>query len=147
MYKNPKPTADVAIIDGERVVLVKRGRDPHKGKWAFPGGFIEHGEPAELAAVREALEETGMQIEITDILGVYSDPTRDPRDHIQSTVFIARPLTGEPKGGDDAAEAKWFKLQDLAPGDLAFDHDLIASDLKRWMKDKSKTFWSTALRE
>ncbi len=146
MYKNPKPTVDVAIIDGDKVVLVKRGREPHKGKWVFPGGFIDYGETAEHAAVREALEETGMKIEITDILGVYSDPDRDPRGHNQSTVFIARPLSGEPKGGDDAAEAKWHRVQELGPGNLAFDHDLIISDLRRWMKDKSKTFWSTKSR-
>ncbi|MDF1538203.1 MAG: NUDIX hydrolase [Candidatus Thorarchaeota archaeon] len=147
MYKNPKPTVDVAIINGENLVLVRRGRDPYKGRWVFPGGFIDYGETAENAAVREALEETSMQIEITGILGVYSDASRDPRGHTQSTVFIARPLSGEPKGGDDAAEAKWHRMQELGPGDLAFDHDLIMSDLRRWMKDKSKTFWSTISRE
>ncbi|MFW9919979.1 MAG: NUDIX domain-containing protein, partial [Candidatus Thorarchaeota archaeon] len=124
-------------------VLVKRGRDPFKGKWVFPGGFIDYGEPAEHAAVREAMEETGMEVEITGVLGVYSAPDRDPRSHHVNIVFLSRPLTGDPQGGDDADDAKWHNLEDLKPGDLAFDHDLIAADLKCWLKDNTKTFWST----
>lgn len=147
MYKNPKPTVDVAITDGTRIVLVKRGREPYKGKWVFPGGFVDYGEVAEDAAVREVLEETNMRIEIVGILGVYSAPDRDPRGHNVTTVFIASPLSGEPYGGDDADEAKWHDLHSLKPGDLAFDHDLIAADLKMWMKDKTQTFWSTISRE
>jgi len=146
MYKSPKPTVDVIITDGKRVILVERGRDPYKGKWVFPGGFMDFGETAENAAVREALEETGVQVEITEILGVYSAPDRDPRSHHVSIVFIARQLEGEPVGGDDAADAKWYNLEDLRPGDLAFDHDLIVADLRNWMKDRSKTFWSTKSR-
>ncbi len=143
MYRNPKPTIDIVITDGTRVVLVKRGREPFKGKWVFPGGFIDYGETAEHAAVREALEETGMEVEITGILGVYSAPDRDPREHHVNIVFLSRPVNGIPQGGDDADDAKWVKLDDLKPGDLAFDHDLIAKDLRSWLKDSSRTFWST----
>ncbi len=146
MYKNPKPTVDIVILDGTRIVLVKRGREPFKGKWVFPGGFIDHGETAEHAAVREAKEETGMDVEIIGLLGVYSSPDRDPRDHHLSIVFIAKPIQGSPLGGDDADEAKWHDLHELRPGDLAFDHDLMASDLGKWIEDHSLTFWSTRQR-
>ena len=143
MYKNPKPTVDIIITDGKRVVLVKRGREPFRGKWVLPGGFIDYGETTENAAVREALEETGMTIELTSLLGIYSSPDRDPRSHHISTVFIARPISGHPEGGDDAEAAKWHDLDELKPGDLAFDHDLIILDFREWLKDNSKTFWST----
>ncbi|MHA2423608.1 MAG: NUDIX domain-containing protein [Candidatus Thorarchaeota archaeon] len=146
MYKNPAPTIDIIITDSRRVVLVKRGREPYKGKWVFPGGFIDYGEPAEDAAVREALEETNMKIELVDILGVYSAPDRDPRSHHVNIVFIAKPIEGDPIGGDDAVEAKWVDIENWKEGDLAFDHDLIASDFKDWLLDNSKTFWSTMKR-
>lgn len=146
MYRNPTPTIDIVISDGKRVVLIKRGREPFKGKWVFPGGFVDYGETAEHAAEREALEETGMEIQVTSILGVYSAPDRDPRSHHINTVFIALPLNGDPQGGDDAADARWFDLDDLKAGDLAFDHDLIAADFKRWLDDHSLTFWSTMKR-
>ncbi|MHA1906709.1 MAG: NUDIX domain-containing protein [Candidatus Thorarchaeota archaeon] len=146
MYKNPAPTIDVVITDSQRVVLVKRGREPFKGTWVFPGGFIDYGETAEHAAVREALEETQMKIELIDLLGVYSAPDRDPRSHHVNIVFVARPIEGEPQGGDDAADAKWVKIEDLDESDLAFDHGLVFTDFKLWMNDNSKTFWSTRTR-
>lgn len=146
MYRNPKPTVDIAITDGKRVVVVKRKNDPFKGCWVLPGGFVEYGESVEETAVREAKEETAVEIELQAILGVYSAPDRDPRGHNITTVFVARPVKGTPQGGDDAAEAKWRGIDSLQSGDLAFDHDLILRDLRNWLTRKS-SFWSTKNRE
>jgi 8-oxo-dGTP diphosphatase len=146
MYRNPSPTVDVAVIDGERLLLVKRGRNPYRDSWALPGGFVEYGETVEETAVREVLEETGVHITLEAILGVYSDPGRDPRGHNITTVFIARPVAGEPVGGDDAAEASWVDMKSLEAEMLAFDHSRIVEDLKRWLQD-NLTFWSSKNRQ
>jgi 8-oxo-dGTP diphosphatase len=142
MRRNPSPTVDVAVIDGERLLLVKHGRDPYKGNWALPGGFVEYGETVEETAVREVLEETSVRITLEAILGVYSDPRRDPRGHTITTVFIARPVAGEPVGGDDAAQASWIDMKSLETEMLAFDHSRIVEDLLKWLQDNS-TFWSS----
>jgi len=128
--RNPFPTADVIIEVGDRIVLVRR-RNPPEG-WAIPGGFVETGETVETAAVREALEETGLAVELTLLLGVYSDPGRDPRFHTVSTVYVGR-ADGEPTGGDDAAEARLFGEGDL-PSPIAFDHADILSDYFTWKR-------------
>ncbi|MFW9803795.1 MAG: NUDIX domain-containing protein [Candidatus Thorarchaeota archaeon] len=142
MYRNPSPAVDVAVVDGGMLLLVKRGRDPYKDSWALPGGFVEYGETVEEAAAREVLEETGLRVTLEAILGVYSDPRRDPRGHTITTVFIARPVAGEPVGGDDAAEASWVSLESLEAKTLAFDHSKIVEDLMRWLQHNS-TFWSS----
>lgn len=116
------------------------------GKWAFPGGFVEHGETVENTAVREVLEETSIKTKLIGILGVYSDPSRDPRDHLVSIVFVGSLVDGEPKGGDDAAEARWFDIDSINPDDLAFDHATILADLKHWLNNEGRTFWSTKSR-
>lgn len=141
-WHNPNPTVDIAITDGRRVVLIQRANEPFKGQWVFPGGFVEYNERVEDAAIREAKEETSLDVKLVDILGVYSDPHRDPRAHNISVVFVARWLEGEVMGGDDAAAAEWRDLKDLMPDDLAFDHGLVLQDLKSWLKDSSMTFWS-----
>jgi 8-oxo-dGTP diphosphatase len=126
--KGPAPAVDVVIaLPGDRVVLVRR-RFPPPG-WALPGGFVEDGETLEAAAVREAREETGLEVELLDLLWVYSDPRRDPRGHTASTVFVAR-ATGEPLGADDAEEARGFAW-DALPAPLAFDHAEILRDARR----------------
>ena len=126
--RNPLPTVDMLIDMGEgdarRLVLVSRRNPPHG--WALPGGFVDYGETVEQAAVREAYEETGLKIEIIRQFHVYSRPDRDPRGHMISTVFVAK-AAGEPKGGDDAAEARAFSLGDL-PEEIAFDHRRIIDD-------------------
>jgi len=132
--RNPLPTADVLIEVGGRVVLVRR-KYPPPG-WAIPGGFVEAGETVETAAVREALEETGLRVTLTALLGVYSDPARDPRHHTISIVYIGR-AEGAPQGGDDAAEARLFGEGDL-PSPLAFDHAKILSDYFRYKKSGEK---------
>src|SRR5215510_1788330 len=123
--KTPFATVDVIIESNEGIVLVRR-RNPPLG-WALPGGFIDPGETVAQAARREAKEETGLDVELTELLGVYSDPKRDPRGIFTiSTVFIGR-ARGTPSGGDDAAEARVFPT-DATPSDIAFDHPTILLD-------------------
>jgi 8-oxo-dGTP diphosphatase len=122
--RGPSPTADVIIAVGERVVLVERRYEP-KG-WALPGGFIELGETAAAAALREAEEETGLVPTLTELFHVYSDPGRDPRRHTLSVVYLGI-ATGEPRGGDDAEHAALF-AESALPSPLAFDHARILDD-------------------
>jgi len=128
--RNPLPTADVIIEVGDRIVLVRR-KYPPEG-WAIPGGFVETGETVESAAVREALEETGLPVTLVALLGVYSDPARDPRHPTISTVYVGR-ANGAPAGGDDAAEARLFSEADL-PSPIAFDHAAILADYFRYKR-------------
>jgi 8-oxo-dGTP diphosphatase len=120
----PSPTTDVIIDVGGRIVLVERRFEP-KG-WALPGGFIELGESAATAAVREVQEETGLVPTLTELFHVYSDPGRDPRRHTLTVVYLGV-ATGEPRGGDDAARALLFTA-DTLPSPLAFDHARILDD-------------------
>ena len=125
----PRLTCDIIILpagSGDSVVLVRR-RYPPLG-WALPGGFVDVGETVEAAAVREALEETGLQVGLKRQFHTYSDPARDPRGHTVSVVFLGT-ADGEPQGGDDAAEARAFPLDDL-PEDMVFDHRAILQDYR-----------------
>ncbi len=123
----PALTVDALIADPWRgVLLIQRGRDPFAGHWALPGGFVEVGETIAEACLREAREETGLEVDIVELLGVYSDPQRDPRFHTVSVVFLCRPRGSTPLGGDDAADARWFS--DLTDIRLAFDHASILAD-------------------
>ena len=134
-HRNPAPTVDVVIsLPGDRVVLVARRFEPLG--WALPGGFVDLGETVEAAAVREAREETGLEVTLTDLLGVYSDPGRDARKHTMSTVFLGR-AAGEPRGGDDAAEARAFRW-DALPAPLCFDHAEILADARRLLLTGSR---------
>jgi 8-oxo-dGTP diphosphatase len=130
-YRNPKPTVDCIIeLPGERIVLVRR-KNPPVG-WALPGGFVDEGEALDTAAAREALEETGLKVKLVEQFFTYSDPKRDPRQHTISTVYLAT-AEGEPKGSDDAAEAKAYAL-DALPKDLCFDHGTILSDYRTYKR-------------
>ena len=91
-HKNPTPTVDIIIEEASRILLIKRKNEPFKDHLALPGGFVNEGEKVEDAAKREAQEETSLVVDLIDILGVYSDPKRDPRGHNMSTVFIGRGL-------------------------------------------------------
>lgn len=128
-YRNPLPTVDVAILCGGGVVLVRR-RYPPLG-WALPGGFVAEGEPLDAAAAREAQEETGLAVRLREQFFCYSDPTRDPRRHTITTVYIAD-AEGHPRGGDDAAEARVWPWDGL-PSPLCFDHGRILEDLAHYL--------------
>ncbi|HJH30916.1 MAG TPA: NUDIX hydrolase [Methanosarcinaceae archaeon] len=120
----PKLTVDAAIILNGKIVLIKRKNPPYRDTFALPGGFVEIGETTEEATVREAYEETGLSIEIIKLLGVYSDPLRDPRRHTVSVCYLASG-EGEPKAGSDAGAIRLFDINDLPQ--MAFDHNMIIS--------------------
>lgn len=128
-YRNPYPTTDVIVEVEGGIVLIERAAEP-KG-WALPGGFIDYGESAEDGARREVLEETGLTVSLTALLGVYSAPDRDPRQHNLSVVYIGS-AEGTPAGGDDAAQAQVFAL-DALPAPLCFDHAQIIEDYRRFV--------------
>jgi len=129
-FRNPAPTVDaVILVPGDRVVLVRR-KNPPLG-WAIPGGFVDEGEPLEAAATREAAEETGLGVTLLEQFHSYSDPARDPRRHTISTVFLAS-AAGEPRGGDDADEARAFGW-DALPSPIVFDHREILADVRRYL--------------
>ena len=129
-YKNPKPTVDIIIDQNDAVLLIKR-RNPPFG-WALPGGFVDEGESVEEAAIREAKEETNVDITLKHLLYVYSNPNRDSRQHNISIVFVAD-ASGEVLAGDDATQAEFFPLNQLPA--LAFDHQEIIADYIRWKED------------
>ncbi|HEY9620189.1 MAG TPA: NUDIX hydrolase [Crinalium sp.] len=134
-YKNPTPTVDIIIEMMDRpyrpIILIER-LNPPLG-WALPGGFIDYGESAEAAAVREAEEETGLHVRLVEQFQVYSDPNRDPRQHTLSVVFVAAGK-GQPEARDDAKDLKIFELWQL-PNNLCFDHDRILRDY-RYYRDR-----------
>ncbi len=128
-YDYPKAaiTVDVIIMKGDKILLIKRGNYPFKDMWALPGGFMDMDEELEFAAKRELLEETGIEIENISQFKTYSSVDRDPRHRTISTVFYH--ITNkdlEAIAGDDAADAKWWNVDDLLP--LAFDHKLILEE-------------------
>lgn len=123
-HRNPIPTVDIIIETSDGIVLIKRKNPPHG--WAIPGGFIDYGESAEDAAMREAKEETGLNIEYLRQFHTYSAPDRDSRFHTISVVFIGR-ARGEPKASDDAARIGIFTKDNL-PREIAFDHRKILED-------------------
>jgi AmmeMemoRadiSam system protein A len=122
----PFLAADAIIeLDGDRGIVLIERENPPPG-WAIPGGFVDYGESVEAAAVREAKEETGLDVTLTDLLYVYSDPTRDPRQHTVTPVFIGA-ATGEPHAADDAKHVGVFTQASL-PAPLAFDHARVLAD-------------------
>ena len=104
--ETPKLMVDVVIPSEDGVVLVRRGSEPFEGQWALPGGFVEVGETVHEAAVREAAEETGLAVEVSRLVGVYSEPDRDPRGHNVSVAFLVRVLGGQMEAASDAVEAE-----------------------------------------
>jgi 8-oxo-dGTP diphosphatase len=128
-YKSQKLTVDGVILKGKKILLIKRKNQPFKDKWALPGGFIEYGEKTEDAVLREIFEETGLETKIKELVGVYSDPNRDPRGHTISIVYILDEIGGKLISGDDASDAKYYNIDDLP--DLSFDHDVIIKDVLR----------------
>lgn len=128
-YKTPSLTADIFIFDDdENFILIKRKNEPYKDYWALPGGFVEYGECVEDAAIREALEETSIDVKLEKLVGVYSNPSRDPRGHTVSIVYTARGNMKKMKADDDACDIDIFTKEDLKKMNLAFDHDKIIND-------------------
>ena len=133
-FKNPVPTVDAVIAGADgRVVLVLRKNEPHG--WALPGGFVDAGEELGAACSREAREETGLEVKLVSQLFTYSDPARDKRKHTLSTVYAcSAPPGAQPKGADDALEARWFAEADIPWGELCFDHGQILRDYFHWVR-------------
>jgi 8-oxo-dGTP diphosphatase len=139
----PLLAVDAVILFARGIVLIKRDNPPFAGSYALPGGFVEVGETVEAAAAREACEETGLVIELQGLVGIYSNPARDPRGHVVSAAFLARG-SGVLLAGSDARYAKVFPLESLPP--LAFDHDEIIRDALSLAKARlSETHMSTLL--
>ena len=129
--KTPLLTTDCVIFDGNaRVLLIRRKNEPFKGEYALPGGFIDVGETTEAACRREVLEEVGLELGRLELVGVYSDPKRDPRGHAVSVVYMAQfAEPPEAKAGDDAEDAEW--VADWKTKTLAFDHAVVIADAEK----------------
>lgn len=139
-YPRPAVTTDCIIFgydvkEGLSVLLVERGVEPFKGSWAFPGGFMKMDETAETCAVRELIEETGLDATaFLEQLGCFTDLNRDPRGRVITIAYYAIVKKGEVRGGDDAHLAKWFPIADIPA--LAFDHEMILRVALKKLKEK-----------
>jgi 8-oxo-dGTP diphosphatase len=133
--QTPLLAADCVAFDARgRVLLIRRGHPPFKGSYALPGGFVGIGETVEEACRRELKEETGVAAGRLELVGAYSDPKRDPRNHTCSVVFMTRVARATPRAGDDAAAAEW--VEDWSEVELAFDHARILEDAERLLRKK-----------
>ena len=127
-HQNPLLTVDIIIEIDHGIILIQRANPPHG--WALPGGFVDYGESLESAAVREAREETSLDVTLIEQFHAYSDPSRDPRHHTASIVFIAQG-TGKPVAADDARHLQVFSPDDL-PNNIVFDHPEILADYVKY---------------
>lgn len=124
----PLLTVDAVIrYDINKVILIRRKNPPFKGQYALPGGFVEIGETVENACIRETLEETSVNVKIIKLIGVFSDPKRDPRGHTVTIAYLCEPLTEneQPKAHDDAVALEFVLLSRIPSLKLAFDHKEI----------------------
>ena len=137
-YPHPAVTTDCVIFgfDGSelQVLLIERGIEPFKGKWAFPGGFLNMDETAGEGAMRELKEETGLENAYIEQFNTYSEPGRDPRERVITIAHYALVRIQEVKGGDDAAKSQWFPIDEVPQ--LAFDHDKILRDAMRKLRER-----------
>ena len=137
-YPHPAVTTDCVIFgfDGAnlKILLVERGIEPYKGKWALPGGFLNPDESAETGAIRELKEETGLEPEYVEQFRAYTAPDRDPRERVITIAFLALVRLQDVKGGDDAADARWFSVNHVPQ--LAFDHDVILRDALARLRER-----------
>lgn len=127
--KSPSLTVDIFIYnDKKEFILIKRKNEPFKNHWALPGGFVDYGESVENAAIREAKEETNIDVKLKKLINVYSDPNRDNRGHVVSIAYTAKGNFIDAKADDDACDIGIFNLNDLNSIQLAFDHSQIIND-------------------
>lgn len=137
-YPHPAVTTDCVIFgfDGTRlqVLLVQRGIEPYKGRWAFPGGFLKMDESCEQGALRELQEETGLTGAYIEQFHAFSDPNRDPRERVITVAYYALVKIQQVQGGDDADRADWFALDEVPP--LAFDHDMILREALKRLRER-----------
>ena len=146
-YRNAKPCAGALIVRDGRVLLVKRAIQPFLGCWDIPGGFLEEDEHPEAGAIREVREETGLEVRLTDLFGLYvdrygSDDEGGERYHCLNIYFLAEVVGGQERPGDDAAGLAWFApdaIRQISPEELAFDHaQVVLADCVRWMEQKRR---------
>ena len=136
-YKIPSITADIFIFDDDfNFILIKRKNDPYKDCWALPGGFVEYDESVETAAIREAKEETSIDVELKNLVNVYSKPDRDPRGHTITVAFTAKGNMDERKADSDAKEIAIFSPENLDEIEIAFDHEEIIKDCLKVEKNR-----------
>jgi 8-oxo-dGTP diphosphatase len=133
-YKKPSITVDTVIFnessdENKKFVLIKRKNEPFKDYWAIPGGFVDYGETVENTAVREAKEETGIDIELKRLFNVYSELDRDPRGHSITIVYLATGNINNMKAGSDAKDIGLYSSKELSSLKLAFDHENILTDI------------------
>ena len=138
-YPHPAVTTDCVIFgydvsDGLSVLLVQRGLDPYRGRWAFPGGFMKIDEDADMGALRELVEETGLRPGTVEQFGTFTQVDRDPRERVITIAYYALVRKADVQGGDDAAQARWFPVGQVPP--LAFDHDRILRVALGKLKEK-----------
>lgn len=131
--KRPVLAVDAVVKFKDGFVFVKRGKEPYKGWWALPGGVVEYGEAVEEAVKREVKEETGLDVKIIKLLGIYSKPDRDPRGHYVSIVYLVEAVSDRLKASSDAEDAKVFTGK---PEKLAFDHDKIFEDAMKILESQ-----------
>ncbi|MBD5358819.1 MAG: NUDIX hydrolase [Bacteroides sp.] len=137
-YPHPAVTTDCVIFgfDGMnlKILLIQRGIEPYKGKWALPGGFLKPDESAEEGALRELKEETGLEYAYIEQFHTYSIPNRDPRERVITIAYLALVKLQKVKGGDDAVNAQWFSVNEVPQ--LAFDHDVILRDALSRLRER-----------
>lgn len=137
-YPHPAVTTDCVIFGFDdtnlKVLLIQRGGDPYKGKWAIPGGFLNPDESADEGALRELKEETGLGTACAEQFHTYSEPDRDPRERVITIAYLALVRLQEVKGSDDAADARWFSLNEIPQ--LAFDHGAILRDAVNRLRER-----------
>jgi 8-oxo-dGTP diphosphatase len=137
----PLLSTDIIIEKDNKVILIHREIEPFKNTLTLPGGHVEIGETVENAAIREAKEETGLNIKLKEILGIYSEPKREPRGHFVSVSFIAEVVDGKLEGSFEG-EPKWYSLDEIDFDNMGFDHGQMLRDFIKWKKTK-ETFWSS----
>ena len=135
-YEKPSLTTDIFIFDEDfNFILIKRKNNPFKDCWALPGGFVEYGERVETAAVREAKEETSIDVELIDLVNVYSKPDRDPRGHTVTLAYIAKGDFSQMNADSDASDIAIFSQNQLDEINIAFDHNEIIDDCLKKAKN------------